>query len=107
MARATSSLPVPLSPVMSTQASRGATRAMRLKTACIGALAPTISSGDASGTGAAAGSGAVRRHPGPGRGRDGDAVPRARRGSVRGPADRFFVVNDEDVFGGQGYNDAR
>ena len=45
MARATSSLPVPLSPVMSTQASRGATRAMRLNTACIAGLRPTNSSG--------------------------------------------------------------
>ena len=45
MARATSSLPVPLSPVISTQASRGATRAMRLKTVCMAGLRPTISSG--------------------------------------------------------------
>ena len=43
-ARATSSLPVPLSPVMSTQASVGATRAMRLNTACIAGLRPTSSS---------------------------------------------------------------
>ncbi len=34
---------MPLSPVMRTQASRGATRAMRLKTACIAGLRPTIS----------------------------------------------------------------
>ena len=45
MAAATSSLPVPLSPVISTQASRGATRAMRLNTACMAGLRPTISSG--------------------------------------------------------------
>jgi len=37
-------LPVPLSPVMRTQTSRGAARAMRLKTFCIAGLRPTISS---------------------------------------------------------------
>ena len=38
MARATSSLPVPLSPVISTEASVGATSAIRLKTSCIAGL---------------------------------------------------------------------
>src|SRR4029077_11639131 len=53
MARATSSLPVPLSPVMRTQASRGATSAMRLKTACMARLWPMISSGGSAGSGGA------------------------------------------------------
>ena len=40
-ARATSSFPLPLSPVTRTVASVGATRATRSKTRCIGALSPT------------------------------------------------------------------
>jgi hypothetical protein len=40
-AAATSSLPVPLSPTISTGASVGAARAIRLKTSCIGGLAPS------------------------------------------------------------------
>ena len=45
MARATSSLPVPLSPVISTGISEGATMAIRLKTCCIAGLAPKSSPG--------------------------------------------------------------
>ena len=46
---------------MSTQASRGATRAMRLKTACMAGLRPTISSGSAPAGGAVAGGRRLRR----------------------------------------------
>ena len=44
MARAMSSLPVPVSPVMSTVESVGATLATRARTACRAGEAPTISS---------------------------------------------------------------
>ena len=43
MARATSSLPVPLSPWMSTVVSLGATVRMLSSTRCMGGLWPTIS----------------------------------------------------------------
>ena len=45
-ARATISLPVPLSPRISTGAVVGATLRMKVNTACIGALAPSMSSND-------------------------------------------------------------
>ena len=44
MARANSSLPVPLSPLMSTLASLAATSGSISKSLCMGSLAPTISS---------------------------------------------------------------